>query len=159
MAISSVGIGSGLDVKSIISQLVALEQKPLAQLQVKASSISAQLSSYGQLKSQMANLQDMAGKLASASNWNAMTVSSSNAGAISGTATTAAAATAFSVAVSQLAQAQTAGSASLAPAGSPVGPGTLRIELGSWSANGQGVFSKGAGAAVDLFCRMQPRFR
>ena len=150
MAISSVGIGSGLDVKSIISQLVALEQKPLAQLQVKASSISAQLSSYGQLKSQMANLQDMAGKLASASNWNAMTVSSSNSAAISGAATTAAAATAFSVAVTQLAQAQTAGSASFAPAGTSVGPGTLRIELGSWSANGQGVFSKGAGAAVDV---------
>ena len=43
MAISSAGIGSGLDVKSIVSQLVALEQKPLSQLQTKASSISAKL--------------------------------------------------------------------------------------------------------------------
>lgn len=148
MAISSIGIGSGLDVKSIISQLIALEQKPLGQLQVKASSITAQLSSYGQLKSQMANLQDMAGKLASASNWNAMTVSSSNSAAISGTATTAAAVTSFSVAVSQLAQAHTAGSDSL-PAGS-VGAGTLRIELGAWSTSGPNTFTKGDAAAVNV---------
>ena len=135
MGISSAGIGSGLDVKSIVSQLVALEQKPLSQLQVKASTIGAKLSAYGQLQSQMANLQDMAGKLATASNWEAMSVSSSNA-AISGTATTAASATAFTVEVSHLARSQMVGSAPLAPAGSPVGAGALRIELGAWSTSG-----------------------
>ena len=149
MAISSAGIGSGLDVKSIVSQLVALEQKPLSQLQTKASSISAKLSAYGQLQSQMANLQDMASKLGTASNWDAMSVSSSNA-AISGTATTAAAVTAFSVEVSQMARAQMAGSAPLAPAGSPVGAGTLRIELGAWSTSGPATFTKGSGAAVNV---------
>lgn len=149
MAISSAGIGSGLDVKSIVSQLVALEQKPLSQLQTKASSITAKLSAYGQLQSQMANLQDMASKLATASNWDAMSVSSSNA-AISGTATTAAAVTAFSVEVSQMARAQMAGSAPLAPAGSPVGAGTLRIELGAWSTSGPTTFTKGSGAAVNV---------
>ena len=149
MAISSAGIGSGLDVKSIVSQLVALEQKPLSQLQTKASSISAKLSAYGQLQSQMANLQDMASKLGTASNWDAMSVSSSNP-AISGTATTAAAATAFSVEVTQLARSQMAGSAPIAPAGSPVGAGTLRIELGAWSTSGAAAFAKGSGAAVNV---------
>ncbi len=149
MAISSAGIGSGLDVKSIVSQQVALEQKPLSQLQTKASSISAKLSAYGQLQSQMANLQDMASKLGTASNWDAMSVSSSNP-AISGTATTAAAATAFSVEVTQLARSQMAGSAPIAPAGSPVGAGTLRIELGAWSTSGAAAFAKGSGAAVNV---------
>ncbi len=97
----------------------------------------------------MANLQDMASKLATASNWDAMSVSSSNA-AISGTATTAAAVTAFSVEVSQMARAQMAGSAPLAPAGSPVGAGTLRIELGAWSTSGPTTFTKGSGAAVNV---------
>ena len=32
MAISSTGVGSGLDVKSIVSQLVAIEKQPLQQL-------------------------------------------------------------------------------------------------------------------------------
>ena len=33
MAISSPGLGSGLDVNSIVSQLVALERKPIELLQ------------------------------------------------------------------------------------------------------------------------------
>ena len=35
--ISSPGIGSGLDIKSIVSQLVAIEKQPLTQLQVRAA--------------------------------------------------------------------------------------------------------------------------
>ncbi len=53
MAISSPGIGSGLDVNSIVSQLVAIEKQPL---QVKASKLQAQLSLYGTLKSQVIDL-------------------------------------------------------------------------------------------------------
>ena len=33
MAISAAGVGSGLDVQSIVSQLVAIEKQPLKQLQ------------------------------------------------------------------------------------------------------------------------------
>ena len=150
MGISSPGIGSGLDVKSIVSQLVALEKQPIAQLQTAASSLSAKLSAFGQIKSQMANLQDMADKLAADSNWTAMTVSSSNSAAVSGTATAAAAPTAFSVSVSQLARAQAAGSAVISPAGSAVGEGSLSIQLGSWSASGAGTFTAGAAAAVKI---------
>ena len=49
--ISSVGIGSGLDVKNIVSQLVALEKQPLTQLKAKAETVQAQVSAYGQIKS------------------------------------------------------------------------------------------------------------
>mgnify|MGYP006203944657 FL=1 len=35
--ISSPGIGSGIDVQTIVSQLVALEKAPLAQLEKQAS--------------------------------------------------------------------------------------------------------------------------
>ena len=44
MAISSQGIGSGLDVNSIVSQLVAIEKQPLQPLQLKATTLKAQLS-------------------------------------------------------------------------------------------------------------------
>lgn len=53
MAISSPGVGSRLDVNSIVSQLVAIEKQPL---QVKASKLQAQLSLYGTLKSQVIDL-------------------------------------------------------------------------------------------------------
>jgi len=133
MAISSPGIGSGLDVNSIVSQLVALEKKPLKQLQSKASSLQTQLSAFGQLKSQMANLQDQVAKLANTSNWGTLTLTSSNSAAVSGTLATGATATKFSVEVSQLARAQSAASAAVA-AGTKPGSGTLSISLGQWAA-------------------------
>ena len=67
MAISSAGVGSGLDVKSIVTQLVAIEKQPLQQLQTKATSLQAQLSLYGKVKSQVAAMGDAAALLAGAS--------------------------------------------------------------------------------------------
>ena len=37
--ISSPGIGSGLDVKSIVSQLVAIERQPLDKLKLQAATV------------------------------------------------------------------------------------------------------------------------
>ena len=37
--ISSPGIGSGLNIKDIVSQLMAIEKQPLTQLQVKAATV------------------------------------------------------------------------------------------------------------------------
>ena len=42
--ISSPGIGSGIDVQSIVSQLVALEKAPLTQLKTQATSFQTRLS-------------------------------------------------------------------------------------------------------------------
>ena len=58
MAISSPGVGSGLDVNSIVTQLVAIEKQPLTNLQTKANTLQTQLSLYGTIKSQVAALQD-----------------------------------------------------------------------------------------------------
>lgn len=131
MAISSPGVGSGLDIQSIVSQLVALEQKPLTQLQTAASSTKAKLSAFGQLKSQFANLQDQAAKLAGSTLWSGLSLSSSNSAAISGTLGTAATATRFNMEVSQLAQAQGTASA-VVPTGTNMS-GRLTIALGTWS--------------------------
>lgn len=56
MAISSPGIGSGLDVTSIISKLMQIEQQPLVQLQTKEASYQAKISAYGSLKSAVSTL-------------------------------------------------------------------------------------------------------
>lgn len=131
MAISSPGVGSGLDIKSIVSQLVALEQRPLTQLQTVASTTKAKLSAFGQLKSQFANLQDQAAKLAGSALWSGLSLSSSNSAAVSGTLGKDAIATRFNMEVSQLAQAQ--GTASgVVPKDSNMA-GRLTITLGTWS--------------------------
>ena len=63
MALSSPGIGSGLDVRSIVSQLVALERRPIEQLQTQKTKLNTQLSSFGLLQSYVSNLQSIAGQI------------------------------------------------------------------------------------------------
>lgn len=143
-ALSAPGIGSGLDINGIVSKLMDLEKKPLANLQKAASTGQTKLSAYGQLKSQLSNLQDQVAKLAADANWNSVTLSSSNAGAVSGSVGATAKAASFTVQVSQLAQAQ-ATAASVMPSGQTFGAGTLTIGLGQWSA---GTFTAGTAPAL-----------
>jgi flagellar hook-associated protein 2 len=136
VAISSPGVGSGLDVNSIVTQLVAIEKQPLQPLQSKASTLQAQLSLYGTIKSQVSALGDAADALAQASGWTAQTATSSNTAAVSVTASASATASAFSLSVTQLARAQTTASMNVAvdaALGAPADTGTLSIDLGSWA--------------------------
>ena len=148
--LSSPGVGSGLDVNSIVTQLVAIERKPIEQLQAKATAIQTQLSSFGLLQSYVTNVRDIAAKLADASFWSQTTASSSDASAVAATSTTSAAAGSYSVEVGQLAQAQGLASQHYAGATTTVGTGTLHIELGTWGV-GQTSFTPKTGAtAVDI---------
>ena len=63
MAISSAGIGSGLDVAKIVEQTVAAEKVPLNKLEYKAEGIQTQISTYGEIKSLTSKLGDIASKL------------------------------------------------------------------------------------------------
>jgi len=144
--ISSPGIGSGIDVQTIVSQLVALEKAPLTQLESKANSIKTKISTYGTISNQASALGDAAFKLASASGWNAVTATSSNASAVSVKAAAGAPVTSLTMQVSQLARAQSTASAAVTT-GSAVGTGSLTIELGSWSGSS---FTAGSEAPVSV---------
>jgi flagellar hook-associated protein 2 len=142
--ISSPGIGSGLDVQSIVSQLVALEKAPLKQLQTQATSFQTKLSTYGTIKSQFSALGDAAAKLASPNGWSSVTATSSNSAAIGVTVAAGAPATSITMAVQQLAKAQSTASTAVAT-GSGVGSGSMTIELGAWSGSS---FTAGGGTPV-----------
>ena len=144
--ISSPGIGSGLDVQSIVSQLVALEKVPLRQLQTQASSFQTKLSTFGTIKSQVSSMGAAAAKLSTSGGWNAVTATSSNTAAVGVTANPGAAATSFTMAVSQLAKAQSTASTAVTT-GSAVGAGSLKIELGRWAGS---IFTAGATPSVNL---------
>lgn len=133
MAISSPGLGSGLDVNSIVSQMVKLESQPLVQLQAKASEISTRITQVGKIQSQISTLQSAAAKLASASGWSSQTATSSNADAVNVTPGTGAASGKYSITVSQLAKAESAVSGKVA-ANSAVGGGSLSISVGGGDA-------------------------
>lgn len=135
MAIQSTGIGSGLDVNSIITQLLAIESRPLARLQQTASTTQTQLSTYGALKSRIAALGDAAEKLASAATWNKTRATSGDTAALTVTSTGSATPVNLQVQVTQLAQAQSVATTRLPSAAAAVGTGTLMIEFGSWNEN------------------------
>lgn len=63
MAISSLGVGSGLDLSSIITGLMQVEQQPLIALQTKEASVQSRISALGSLKSVLSSLQTAASGL------------------------------------------------------------------------------------------------
>jgi len=137
MTISSVGIGSGLDVKSMITQLTDLEKQPLKALQTQADKLQTQLSTVGQIKSKVGDLVTAVTGLSSVVGWKGVSVSNSNPSAVSVTASAGALATSYSVSVSRLAKAQTLSLSTSAPAldnrlaaASQAGYGQLTITVG-----------------------------
>lgn len=149
MGLSSAGIGSGLDVETIVSKLVALEKQPLTKLQTVASSIQSKISIVSQVKSLMSTLSDAASKLSQNSAWSATAATLSSSGAVSVNVSGAASATSLSIGVTQLARVQSVASATLGAVGAPVGGGSLSIQLGTWSGAGTS-FNAGAAAAVPV---------
>lgn len=130
MAISSPGIGSGLDVNSIITKLMAVEQQPALLLQKKGQDLSTKLSAVGQLKSVLSSVQDAAKALSGAEKYSATSARVSDAAALSATSNSTAAAGVYSVKVLALAQTQRVVSA--AGATPAVGAGTLTIQRGTY---------------------------
>lgn len=126
--ISSLGVGSGLDIKSIVSQLVALEKKPLEKLKIDAATTQAKITTFGQIKSLVSTLQDSVTKLTSVTGWNSVAATSSAKDYVSATAIGGTQPTSFNVEVQSLAQARATASQSL-PAGAALGEGTLTLTV------------------------------
>lgn len=148
--ISSPGVTSGLDVNSIVTQLVALERRPIEQLQAQASTIQTKLSSFGLLQSYATNLRDISAQLAKPSFWQQTVATSADPTSVAVTSTATAAAGSYAVQVTQLAQSQSIASAAFASGDTVVGTGTLRIELGTWDAGFTGFTANPAKTAVDI---------
>jgi len=145
MAIQSTGVGSGLDVDGIVSQLMALERRPLDLLATKKADINAKLSAYGSLKSVLATLQSASSSLAGAQKFLAVKAAYSDASIATASAVAPAAAGSYAVEVQQLAQAQKLKSAAFASTSTSLGEGTITIEFGGYSG---GAFSLNADKAA-----------
>lgn len=148
MAISSAGIGSGLNVQSIVSQLVAVESQPVKLLQNKSAVLQTKFSAFGQVKSDLSALQDAALGLVNATTWDSKTFTSNNTSAITGTATSTALSSSFSLSVNNLASGQSIKSTALPTTYKAPATGTLSIQLGTW--NTDGSFTGGAATAVSV---------
>ena len=134
-SISSAGIGSGLDVKSIISSLMAAESTPLTLLQNKAQSVQTEISAVGQIQSLTSALSDKAHALSSTSLWTQTTSNSADTTAVTADTSGGTASPGdYSVSVQQMALGQTVTSSQAA--GSTLSAGTITIQLGSYKSDG-----------------------
>jgi flagellar hook-associated protein 2 len=128
MTISSAGIGSGLDVKSLITQLVAVERKPIDLLKTAATGIQTQISSYGKVQSLMSTLRDTSAALAKSSLWTQGTATASDTTVLTASSTGSVSAAEYNVQVNHMARAQTLYSESRQTT-DVLGAGSLTIQL------------------------------
>jgi flagellar hook-associated protein 2 len=131
MGLSSAGIGSGLPIESIITQLMSLEQRPLTQLDQKVAGFQAKLSAMGTLKNAMDAFKTAASGLADIGKFQALTTTIGDTTVATATAGTSAVAGNYSLEVSQLAQAQKLATSGQASVSTPIGGGTISFELGT----------------------------
>ncbi len=132
MAISSPGIGSNIDVNSLVSQLMALERRPLDALNQRKSFYNDELSAYGKISSDLAGFQSAVGALKNTSSFNVFTAVAADATQLTASADSTASATNHSISITQLAQAQKLFSAAFADTSiTTLGTGTLTFNNGN----------------------------
>lgn len=104
--ITSLGVGSGLPLDTLLTQLQNSENTALQAIQTKQTAAQTKLSAYGKIQSAVSALQTAAQTLASADTYGALKTSVSG-GALAASAGNDAIAGQYSVTVDQLAKAQT----------------------------------------------------
>jgi flagellar hook-associated protein 2 len=132
--LASPGVGSGLDVNSIVTKLMAVEQRPLTLLNQREAGFQAKLSAYGSLKGALAAFQGTMQTLATASRFQANTAVSSDTAVLTASASSDAVPGSYAISIDHIAQAQVLAAAGVADANTASSTGTLTIQVGSGSA-------------------------
>ncbi len=136
MPITSTGIGSGLDIEGLVTQLVQAESQPVElRIAREESQLQAELSAYGTLKGAIAGVQNAVSGIKNISSFQKKSVDLGNSDAFTATASTNAPVGSFAIEVSQLAAAHSLASSAYTAATDVVGTGTLTIKFGTTDYN------------------------
>jgi len=127
-SISSLGIGSGLDLNSLLNQLVAAERAPADnRLNKKEADLQAKFSTFGTVQSAVSEIQTKAKALADLTQARSATVSDTSI--LSATADATAGTGLFNITVSTLAAAQSLASNAFTASTDVVNTGTITVSL------------------------------
>ncbi|AGU51397.1 putative flagellar hook-associated protein 2 FliD [Variovorax paradoxus B4] len=130
-SISSLGVGSNLDLSTLLTQLQTAESQPLVALQQRQVSYTSKLSAYGTLQSSLGTLQAAAKKLSDPALFLGVKAASSAPDVLTAAAGGTAAAGTYAVEVTQLAQSQSLVAAGQASTTTAIGSGTITIDFGT----------------------------
>jgi flagellar hook-associated protein 2 len=134
-SISSLGVGSGLDLSSLVSGLLEAERAPAAnRLAVKEQNYSTELSAFGLLRSSLSQFQSSLSGLQSATAFDAKEITVSDNSVFTATAENSADIGNYSIEVTALAKTQslaTSAATAFTSVDDTVGTGTLSIQFGT----------------------------
>ena len=126
---SSLGIGAGVDLQSMLSSIMAAERAPITALEKKITTTNSKISLYGELRSKLDALRTASNTLQFPSQLSAITATSSDSTALSATAAFYATPGSYAVNVTQLATAQKSFSHAY-DTGTSFGQGSLSFTVG-----------------------------
>jgi flagellar hook-associated protein 2 len=130
--ISSPGIGSGLDISSIVSKLLQADfGAQQNQIQNRQTTLNSELSAFGTINSHVSSINDSLTALTDLKQ--SYSASSSDPGVVRVSTQDGAAPGSFNVNVSKLASAQSVASSNYSSPTSTVGTGTLTFQFGSYA--------------------------
>jgi len=136
--ISSLGAGSGIDIKTLVTQLTAVERAPKEQrLDARKENLDAQISGYGQLRSAFDTFKGSLTPLSNGDLFNARSATVPNSDVITANKVEAGAQTgSYSIEVQEVARAQTlaiGGAAQTDPKAALGASGSMTIRFGAWT--------------------------
>lgn len=124
--------GSVINVSSLVSQLVAATRAPQDSLiSTQTQTVTTQISAVGTLKGALSTFQSALSAIDTPTAFNALSASTSNSAVFSASTSNGAVPGSYSVAVSQLAQAQQLVSKAFTGAAATLASGTLQLSLGA----------------------------
>ena len=130
--ISSPGIGSGLDINSLVTQLVAAEGQPASiRLARDEANAQAQISAFGSLKSALSTFSDSIDALSKLATFQARTATSNDLTLFTATAQSNAAIASYNIEVVNIAESHKLASKGFASTSTVVGSGTITIGSGT----------------------------
>ncbi|MEN7530330.1 flagellar filament capping protein FliD [Cupriavidus sp. DL-D2] len=136
MAISSIGVGSNLELGDLLDKIEANEKTQLTAIDNQAKSFQAKLSGYGTIKSVLDAYSAAAKTLATASTFAAVKPYVTSESVLTAAANSTAVAGTYTVNVTSVAASQSLVSKGVADQKAAIGGGTITIDLGADMATG-----------------------
>jgi len=131
-AISSLGVGSGLDLSNLVNNLVQATQVPAENgLNRRESRLATELSGVGLMRSALAEFQTSLAGLSDTDSFQTRKLSNSDSAAITAAVSNKAAIGDYDIKISNLAENQTLATVAFADINDTIGSGTIQINFGT----------------------------
>ena len=130
-SITSLGVGSGIDLEALVNNLLAAEARPIQLLQVRQGNLDVKISAFGQLQGSLSSFQTAVSALSLSDAFREVTASSSDDSVFTASASQSAVTGSNVVEVTQLAQNSKFATQSFTDGEEVVGTGQLAFTVGS----------------------------